>query len=82
MLVATGPEPAAAAPAPPSPRRGATGPRASGRAKLTNPRKVLYPLTGTTKSDVLAHYLAVAEVMLPHLRDRAVTMVRWPDGVD
>ena len=43
---------------------------------------MLYPLTGTTKSDVLAHYLAVAEVMLPHLRDRAVTMVRWPDGVD
>ncbi|MGD9526986.1 MAG: DNA polymerase ligase N-terminal domain-containing protein, partial [Pseudonocardia sp.] len=53
-----------------------------GRAKLTNPRKVLYPLTGTTKSDVLAHYLAVAEVMLPHLRDRPVTMVRWPDGVE
>jgi bifunctional non-homologous end joining protein LigD len=53
-----------------------------GRAKLTNPRKVLYPLTGTTKSDVLAHYLAVADVMLPHLRNRALTMVRWPDGVD
>jgi bifunctional non-homologous end joining protein LigD len=52
-----------------------------GRAKLTNPRKVLYPLTGTTKSDVLEHYLGVAEVMLPHLRDRPVTMVRWPDGV-
>ncbi|OLT15836.1 ATP-dependent DNA ligase [Pseudonocardia sp. CNS-139] len=43
---------------------------------------MLYPLTGTTKADVLAHYLAVAEVMLPHLRDRAVTMVRWPDGVE
>ncbi len=52
------------------------------RAKLTNPDKVLYPLTGTTKSDVLAHYLAVAEVMLPHLADRPVTMVRWPDGVE
>ncbi|SHJ91798.1 bifunctional non-homologous end joining protein LigD [Pseudonocardia thermophila] len=53
-----------------------------GRARLTNPRKVLYPLSGTTKSDVLAHYLAVAEVMLPHLRDRPVTLVRWPDGVE
>jgi bifunctional non-homologous end joining protein LigD len=31
---------------------------------------------------VLAHYLAVADVMLPHLRNRAVTMVRWPDGVE
>jgi bifunctional non-homologous end joining protein LigD len=53
-----------------------------GRATLSNPDKVLYPLTGTTKSDVLAHYQAVAEVMLPHLRDRPVTMVRWPDGVE
>ena len=57
-------------------------PPAATRAKLTNPDKVLYPLTGTTKSDVLAHYLAVAEVMLPHLADRPVTMVRWPDGVE
>lgn len=53
-----------------------------GRSTLTNPRKVLYPLTGTTKSDVLAHYLAVADVMLPHLRDRPVTLVRWPDGIE
>ena len=69
---------------PPTPREPARRPRraAVGRAKLTNPRKVLYPLTGTTKSDVLAHYLAVADVMLPHLRDRPVTMVRWPDGVE
>ncbi len=59
-----------------------TTPPRVGRAKLTNPDKVLYPLTGTTKADVLAHYLAVAEVMLPHLRDRPVTMVRWPDGVE
>lgn len=53
-----------------------------GRAKLSNPAKVLYPLTGTTKSDVLAHYVGVAEVMLPHLRSRPLTMVRWPDGVE
>ncbi|HVL83506.1 MAG TPA: non-homologous end-joining DNA ligase [Pseudonocardia sp.] len=53
-----------------------------GRATLTNPGKVLYPLTGTTKADVLEHYLAVADVMLPHLRDRPVTLVRWPDGVE
>jgi bifunctional non-homologous end joining protein LigD len=67
--VATGPR----APAPP---------RAVGKSRLTNPDKVLYPLSGTTKADVLAHYLAVAEVMLPHLRDRPLTMVRWPDGVE
>jgi bifunctional non-homologous end joining protein LigD len=63
-----------------APRRG--GAAGVGRARLTNPDKVLYPLTGTTKSEVLAHYLAVADVMLPHLRNRAVTMVRWPDGVE
>jgi bifunctional non-homologous end joining protein LigD len=73
--VATGP-----APQPPQ-TRAAPDPRV-GRARLTNPRKVLYPLTGTTKADVLAHYLAVAEVMLPHLRDRPLTLVRWPDGVE
>jgi len=88
VLVATAPErEPGAPPADPGPRSAVSrspGPRSPGlgRAKLTNPRKVLYPLTGTTKSDVLAHYLAVAEVMLPHLRDRAVTMVRWPDGVE
>jgi bifunctional non-homologous end joining protein LigD len=57
-------------------------PERTGRSRLTNPRKVLYPLTGTTKSDVLGHYLAVADVMLPHLAERPVTMVRWPDGVE
>lgn len=54
----------------------------TGRATLTNPDKVLYPLTGTTKADVAEYYRTVAEVMLPHLRDRPVTMVRWPDGVE
>jgi bifunctional non-homologous end joining protein LigD len=63
---------------PPAPGR---DPRV-GRARLTNPGKVLYPLTGTTKADVLAHYRTVAPVMLPHLRDRPVTLVRWPDGVE
>ncbi|RTL68559.1 MAG: ATP-dependent DNA ligase [Pseudonocardiaceae bacterium] len=75
MEVATAPAPSRE-PAPPPPREGV------GRARLTNPDKVLYPLTGTTKAQVLGHYLAVAEVMLPHLRDRPVTMVRWPDGVE
>ncbi|MFB9385353.1 non-homologous end-joining DNA ligase [Pseudonocardia petroleophila] len=75
--VATGPgRPAAPRPVPPV-RRAPVG-----KARLTNPDKVLYPMTGTTKAEVLEHYLAVAEVMLPHLRDRPVTMVRWPDGVE
>ena len=49
---------------------------------MTNPDKVLYPMTGSRKRDVLAYYLGVAEVMLPHLADRPTTLVRWPDGRD
>ncbi len=51
------------------------------RLALRNLDKVLYPATGTTKGEVIAYYSAVAEVMLPHLRDRPVTRKRWPDGV-
>jgi bifunctional non-homologous end joining protein LigD len=43
--------------------------------------KVLYPATATTKADVLRYYLEVAEVMLPHLAGRPVTMRRFPEGV-
>ncbi|ANY10400.1 ATP-dependent DNA ligase [Pseudonocardia sp. HH130630-07] len=53
-----------------------------GRAALSNPDKVLYPATGTTKADVLGHYLTVAEAMLPHLDGRPTTLKRWPDGVE
>src|SRR3954452_4937822 len=49
--------------------------------KLSNLDKVLYPLTGTTKGEVLNYYAQVAPVMLPHLRDRCVTRIRWPHGV-
>ncbi len=49
--------------------------------KLTNLSKVLYPATGTTKADVISYYASVAEVMLPHLRQRPATRKRWPDGV-
>ncbi len=47
---------------------------------LSNLDKVLYPQTGTTKGEVLNYYAQVAPVMLPHLKDRAVTRVRWPHG--
>jgi len=49
---------------------------------VSNLDKVLYPQTGTTKADVIDYYRRVADVMLPHLRDRPLTMVRFPDGVD
>ena len=48
--------------------------------RLTNLEKVLYPSTGTTKGEVLDYYARIAPVLLPQLRDRAVTRVRWPHG--
>lgn len=51
------------------------------RLKLTNPDKVLYPATGTTKAEVIGYYVDVAPVLLPHLAGRIVTRKRWPDGV-
>lgn len=48
---------------------------------LSNLDKVLYPDTGFTKAAVVGYYARVAPFLLPHLRRRALTMVRWPDGV-
>lgn len=54
-----------------------------GRAlTLTNLDKVLYPRAGFTKAAVIDYYLRIAPVLLPHLHRRALTMVRWPDGVE
>jgi bifunctional non-homologous end joining protein LigD len=49
---------------------------------IKNLAKVLYPRTGTTKGEVLDYYARIAPTMLPHLRDRAVTRIRWPHGVE
>ena len=48
---------------------------------LTNLDKVLYPATGTTKSEIIGYFAEVAHVMIPHLAGRPVTRKRWPDGV-
>jgi len=48
--------------------------------KISNLDKVLYPESGTTKGEVLHYYAQMAPVLLPHLADRAVTRIRWPDG--
>ncbi|MDT0424625.1 non-homologous end-joining DNA ligase [Streptomyces evansiae] len=50
------------------------------RLALSNLEKVLYPGDGFTKGEVLHYYAGVAEVMLPHLRDRPVSFLRYPDG--
>ncbi|MEU5532348.1 non-homologous end-joining DNA ligase [Streptomyces sp. NPDC020362] len=52
------------------------------RVALSNLEKVLYPETGFTKGELLHYYATTAEVLLPHLRDRAVSFLRYPDGPD
>jgi bifunctional non-homologous end joining protein LigD len=56
--------------------------KGSRELKLSNLDKVFFPVEGITKGDLLEYYRAVAPVLLPHLRDRPFTMVRWPDGIE
>jgi bifunctional non-homologous end joining protein LigD len=54
-----------------------------GRAlTISNWDKVLYPETGFTKGDLVAYYARIAPVAIPHLKDRALTLKRYPGGVD
>ena len=48
---------------------------------LTNLDKMLFPVPGYTKRDLVRYYASIAPVLLPHLRDRPLNFDRWPDGV-
>jgi bifunctional non-homologous end joining protein LigD len=50
--------------------------------KLSNLDKVLWPETGFTKGQLIDYYARIAAVMVPHVRDRPITLRRWPNGVD
>jgi bifunctional non-homologous end joining protein LigD len=52
------------------------------RLKLSNLDKVLYPATGFAKGHVIDYYTRVAPALLPHLRGRALTLKRYPNGVE
>lgn len=49
--------------------------------KFSNLKKVLYPADGYTKRDLLNYYNAVAPLILPHLKDRALSLKRYPNGI-
>ena len=49
---------------------------------LSNLEKILYPETGFTKGEVIDYYARIADVMLPHIKDRPITLKRYPNGVD
>lgn len=50
--------------------------------RLTNLDKVLYPASGTSKREVLSYYKHAAPWLLPHLKDRPITLKRYPEGVE
>ncbi len=50
--------------------------------KLSNLEKVLYPEAGFTKGELIDYYAAIAPALLAHLQGRALTVTRWPDGVE
>ena len=49
---------------------------------VSNLEKVLFPQSGFTKGQLIDFYVRVAPAMLPHLRERPLTMKRFPDGVE
>jgi bifunctional non-homologous end joining protein LigD len=50
--------------------------------KLTNLDKVFYPATGFTKGQVVDYYARIAPVLVPHLKNKPLTLKRYPNGVD
>jgi bifunctional non-homologous end joining protein LigD len=54
---------------------------AAPEVKFSNLEKVFFPKTRFTKGNMIQYYVAVAPYILPHLRRRPVTLIRFPDGV-
>ncbi|MEA2724908.1 MAG: bifunctional non-ous end joining protein LigD [Gemmatimonadales bacterium] len=52
------------------------------QVEITRPEKVLFPDDGITKGELIEYYARIAPRMLPHLRDRPLTLERYPDGLD
>jgi bifunctional non-homologous end joining protein LigD len=63
--------------------KGALEAEVDGRTlRLSNFDKVLYPKAGFTKGDMIRYYAEIAEVLVPHLHGRPLTLKRYPNGVD
>ena len=58
-----------------------TFPLPDGEVRLTNLQKVFWPKLGLTKRDLLQYYLDVSLFVLPHIRERAMVMKRYPNGI-
>lgn len=49
---------------------------------LTNLNKIFWPELGKTKRDLLTYYIGISPILLPHLKDRAMVMKRYPNGIE
>lgn len=56
--------------------------KVSAKVKFSNLEKIFFPKTGFTKGELIRYYIEVAPFILPHLRGRPVTLIRFPDGVE
>jgi len=63
-------------------RKAARAPEAPAGLAFTNLDKVFFPGAGITKGDVIEYYRRAAPFVLPHLRDRPLSLRRFPDGID
>jgi bifunctional non-homologous end joining protein LigD len=52
------------------------------KVRVSNLDKILYPEPGFTKGDVINYYIRIAPFLLPHVKNRALTLKRYPNGVD
>ena len=52
------------------------------KVEITHPDRVLFPDDGITKGDLADYYAEVADVMVPHLKGRPLTLWRYPRGID
>lgn len=59
-----------------------SGPRDVRGVVVSDPDKVFFPGAGITKGEIAGYYGRIADVMLPHVRGRCISMHRWPDGIE
>lgn len=57
-------------------------PKPSPSLKITHPERIVDPASGVRKADLVHYYASVAQWMLPHLKDRPVSLVRAPSGIE
>jgi bifunctional non-homologous end joining protein LigD len=62
--------------------RDAPSPGSAAGVPISNDKKVLWPKAGITKGELVRYYESIAELLLPWLRDRPLTVTRYPDGIE